>query len=232
MKWVVTGANRGIGLELVQQLLARGEHVDAGVRSPDDASGLAQLAKRPAGAATLRIHRVDVSDDASVREFAKAIDGRPVDVLVNNAGIIGKMQSLEELDFDDMVQTYRVNALGALAVTRALLPNLRKGEARKVAHISTGMASISDNTSGGAYGYRMSKAALNIASKSIAVNYRGERIISVVLNPGWVQTEMGGSGAPTPVSESVTGLLRVIDGLTLERSGLFLDYRQGDVIPW
>lgn len=232
MRYVVTGANRGIGLELVRQLLERGDTVEAGARDPSSARELASFAKRPhREGSKLRVHAVDVADDASVRAFARSIGDVPVDVLINNAGVLGKMQSLEELDLEDVVHTYRVNALGALAVTRALLPNLRKGGARKVVHISTGMASIADNTSGGAFGYRMSKAALNIASKSMAVNLRGERIISVVMNPGWVQTDMGGSGAPTTVHDSAAGILQVTDALSLEKSGQFLDYR-GGTLAW
>jgi NAD(P)-dependent dehydrogenase (short-subunit alcohol dehydrogenase family) len=231
MRFVVTGTSRGIGLELVRQLLARGDVVEAVVRDPERARELAQLGKTPSGAANLRIHRCDVTDDASVRALAAALDGRAVDVLVNNAGVLGKMSPLEELDLEDMVASYRTNALAPLAVTRALLPNMRRSDVRKVVHISTGMASIGENTSGGAYGYRMSKAALNIAAKSLAINLRGERFVSVVLNPGWVQTEMGGVGAPTPVKESVVGILSVIDRLTLEQSGSFLDYR-GGVLPW
>jgi NAD(P)-dependent dehydrogenase (short-subunit alcohol dehydrogenase family) len=231
MRYVVTGANRGIGLELTRQLLVRGDTVDAGVRDPAAASDLARLGKSPAGAANLRILACDVSRDASVRTLAAALGDRPVDVLVNNAGVLGKMQSLDDLDLEDMVHSFRVNALGALCVTRALLPNLRRSHVRKVINVSTKMASVSDNTSGGAFGYRMSKAALNIATKSMAVNLRGERIVAVVVNPGWVQTEMGGAGAPTPVQESVAGLLRLIDGLSLDQSGGFYDFK-GDSIPW
>ncbi|MEO7093419.1 MAG: SDR family oxidoreductase [Polyangiales bacterium] len=231
MRFVITGANRGIGLELTRQLVARGDAVEAGARSPEAASELMQLGKSPRGASLLRVHALDVASDRSARDFAQSIGDRAVDVLINNAGILGKMQSLEELDLDDVVNTFRVDALGALAVTRALLPSLRKGDTRKLVHISTGMASISDNTSGGAFGYRMAKAALNIASKSMAVNLRGERFISVVMNPGWVQTEMGGSGAPTPVRDSATGILSVIDKLTLDQSGNFLDFR-GGTLAW
>jgi NAD(P)-dependent dehydrogenase (short-subunit alcohol dehydrogenase family) len=229
MRFVVTGANRGIGLEFVRQLLDRGETVEAGARDPSAARELAALGKGPSS--KLRVHTLDVSDDASARAFAQSIGDVAVDVLVNNAGVLGKMQSLEELDFEDVVATFRVNALGALAVTRALLPQLRKGNTRKVVHVSTGMASIADNTSGGAYGYRMSKAALNIASKSLSVNLRGERIVSVVVNPGWVATDMGGHGAPTSPKDSVAGLLKLIDGLTLEKSGQFLDFR-GGTLAW
>ena len=231
MRFVITGANRGIGLELAKQLLARGDSVEAGVRAPDRATDLIQLGKSPRGASLLRVHALDVASDESARGFAQAIGDKPIDVLINNAGILGKMQSLEELDLEDIVNTFRVDALGAVAVTRALLPGLRKGDTRKLVHISTGMASISDNTSGGAFGYRMAKAALNIASKSMAVNLRGERFISVVMNPGWVQTEMGGSGAPTPVRDSAAGILRVIDKLTLDQSGSFLDFR-GGTLAW
>ena len=229
MKVVVTGANRGIGLEFVKQLLARGDTVVAGARAPGEARELQRLAGSPAS--RLTVGPLDIGDAASVRRFSASLGDRPVDVLINNAGVLGKMQSLEELDLDDVMATYRINAVGAVDVTRALLPLLRKSDVRKVLHVSTGMASISDNTSGGAFAYRMSKAALNIASKSISVNLRGERIISVVCNPGWVQTDMGGAGAKTPVSESVSGMLKVLDGLTLDQSGSFLDFR-GGTLGW
>jgi NAD(P)-dependent dehydrogenase (short-subunit alcohol dehydrogenase family) len=229
MRFVVTGANRGIGLEFVRQLLARGETVEAGVRDPSAARELTALGKAPSS--TLRVHALDVASEASARAFGRSIGDVAVDVLINNAGVLGKMQSLEELDFEDVMATFRVNAVGALAVTRALLPQLRKGGARKVLHVSTGMASIADNTSGGAFGYRMSKAALNIASKSMAVNLRGERIISAVMNPGWVATDMGGGGAPTSPHDSVAGMLKVIDALTLDKSGQFLDFR-GGTLSW
>ena len=152
-------------------------------------------------------------------------------MLVNNAGVLGKMQSLEELDLEDCLATFRVNALGAIAVTRALLPQLRKSKVRKVLHVSTGMASIADNSSGGAYGYRMSKAALNMASKCLAVGLRGDRIVSAVINPGWVQTDMGGSGAPTSVVDSAKGILQQIDALDVEHTGQFLDYK-GGTLDW
>jgi NAD(P)-dependent dehydrogenase (short-subunit alcohol dehydrogenase family) len=110
-------------------------------------------------------------------------------------------------------------------VTRALLPHLLRSEVRKVAHISSGMGSIGDNTSGGAYSYRMSKAALNMASRSMAVDLRDRRVISVVFNPGWVQTDMGGRSAPVPVDQSVHALVALIDGLVASDSGDFLDWR-------
>jgi NAD(P)-dependent dehydrogenase (short-subunit alcohol dehydrogenase family) len=141
------------------------------------------------------------------------------------------MEALEELDLDDVRRTFDVNALGAIRVTRALLPRLRQGRGRKIVHVSTKMASIADNTSGGAFGYRMSKVALNMASRTMALALRGERIVSVVVNPGWVQTDMGGPGAPTPVAESASGIVALIDRLKLDDSGEFWDYR-GDKLEW
>jgi NAD(P)-dependent dehydrogenase (short-subunit alcohol dehydrogenase family) len=223
MRFVITGANRGIGLELARQIAARGDFVEAGVREPEAAEELGALAAREA--ARVRVHTCDVASDTSVRAFAAAVGDVAVDVLINNAGVKGKRQPLAELDFEDAIRTIDTNALGAVRVTRALLPNLFRGEGKRVAHISSGLGSIADNTTGDAYAYRMSKAALNMASRSMAVDLRGEGIISVVLNPGWVKTDMGGPSAPTEVEESVRRMLGIIDGLTIEQSGSFIDYR-------
>ena len=153
MRIVITGANRGIGLEFCRQYLDRGETVDATARRPDEAKALHALAA--SAGARLRIHACDVQDDASVKAFAKALPAGGVDLLINNAGVMGKMSSLEELDLDDARNTFDVNALGPIRVTRALLPFLRQGQGAKVAHVTSKMGAISDNTSGGAYGYRM-----------------------------------------------------------------------------
>lgn len=228
MNTVVTGASRGIGLEFARQLLMRGDAVHAAVRSPRGAPGLQRL--RESHPDALHIHACDVSDDRSVRAFASSLGGEPVDVLINNAGVSGKYRSLEELDADDVLQTFRTNALGAVLVTRALLPMLRQSKIPKVIHITSRMGAIAE-ASGGAYAYRMSKAALNMAAKNMAEDLRADRIISVAVSPGWVQTDMGGRSAPTPVEDSVRGMLQVIDGLSLEQSGTFLDFR-GQRLPW
>ncbi len=226
MHVVVTGASRGIGLELVRQLLARGDHVEAAARAPDRADELRALAGH------LRVHRVDVTQDAQVEALASAIADTSIDLVINCAGVYGgKRQSLADFDFADAMRTYDVNALGALRVSRALLPHVRRGTAKKLAHVTSGMGSIADNGSGGYYAYRMAKTALNMMSKSLAVDLRRAGIASYVINPGWVQTDMGGSGAPTPVDESVRGMLRELDAATLELSGEFLDYKGGRY-PW
>ena len=227
MRVVVTGANRGIGLEFARQLIARGDEVFAGVREPERATELRGLGAR--------VHALDVTDGASVAAFARAVDGT-VDLLINNAGSNGgPTQSLrqmaEDLALPDVLRTFDINAAGALRVAVALLPHLRRGTAKQIVHITSGMGSIADNGSGGYYAYRMGKAALNMASKSLAVDLRGEGITSIVMNPGWVQTDMGGARAPTPVDVSVRSMLDVIGKLTLEQSGEFFNYNGGRY-PW
>jgi NAD(P)-dependent dehydrogenase (short-subunit alcohol dehydrogenase family) len=231
VRHVVTGANRGIGLELVRQLAARGDEVEACARNPADATELAALA-----GSKVRIHRLDVTDPASVRALAAALGDSAIDVVFNVAGVYGgPRQSLrqmaEDLELGDVTRTFDVNATGPLRVAVALLPHVRRGTAKKLVHVTSGMGSITDNTSGGYYAYRMSKAALNMMSRSLAVDLRPEGITSIVINPGWVQTAMGGASAPTPVDESVRGILRAVDGATIADSGEFLNWK-GNRYPW
>ncbi len=225
MRWVITGASRGLGLEFVKQLHARGEQVEAATHSVQPSDALATLISGSDG--RVRFHACDVACDPSVRALAESIGDVEVDVLVNNAGVMGKMQSFEDLDLDDVRATFEVNALGPIRVTRALLPHLMRSKTRRVVHVTSGMGSISENTMGGAYGYRMSKAALNMANKSLSIDFRARGLTCVVINPGWVQTDMGGHGAPTPVSESIRLMLEQIDRLTPESTGHFVDYQGG-----
>jgi NAD(P)-dependent dehydrogenase (short-subunit alcohol dehydrogenase family) len=219
MKAVITGASRGIGRELVRQLLERGAEVHACMRDP--ASG-------PPAQPKLHVHRLDVTDDAAVAALARELGDTAIDLVINNAGVYGgPQQSVRSVDFADAMRTFDTNALGALRVSLALLPHLRRGSAKKLVHVTSGMGSISDNSSGGFYAYRMSKAALNMMARGLAVDLRAEGIISFVINPGWVQTDMGGASAPTKVGDSVRGILRAIDGATLADSGEFLNWRGG-----
>jgi len=224
MRWLVTGTNRGIGLEFVRQLAARGDHVDAVARNPN-APALLEIVRAAGG--RVRVHACDVANDASVRALAGAIGSEPLDVLVNNAGVGGKWQSLQDLDLEEAKRVFDVNALGPIRVTRALLPNLLEGKTRKVVHITSGMGSIADNSSGGAYAYRMSKAALNMANKSLSVDFADKGLIAVVMNPGWVATDMGGKNAPLPVDESVKQMLQRIDEMAPAQNGAFLNYKGG-----
>ncbi|MFT7624791.1 MAG: NAD(P)-dependent dehydrogenase (short-subunit alcohol dehydrogenase family) [Myxococcota bacterium] len=171
---------------------------------------------------------VDVSDDASVAALAERLDGQSLDLLINNAGIL-EMTSLEGLDLDSCRRQFEVNSLGPLRVTHALLPNLQPDS--KVAIITSRMGSIADNTSGGAYGYRMSKAAVNAAGKSLALDLAPRQIAVTVLHPGWVRTEMTRNSGLMDAHESAAGLLARIDELTLETTGRFR-HMNGDPLPW
>jgi NAD(P)-dependent dehydrogenase (short-subunit alcohol dehydrogenase family) len=236
MRYVISGASRGIGLEFVRQLLARGETVVAGARVPSAANQLNALGKEAGN--RLRIHQLDVTDPNSIRAFSMAVNEEPIDVLINNAGLSGKWVAFQEIDYEDMAQVMQTNALGPMRLSAAMLPALLRSPTRKIVNLTTRMASMADNNTtgvygfaGGAYPYRMSKAALHAGMRTLAVDYRDHGLIAVVLSPGWVQTDMGSKMAPMRVEESVQGMLRVIDGLTLESNGGFFDF-QGRECPW
>lgn len=217
---VVTGANRGIGLALTSLLKQRGYEVVAACRSSSPAL---------AGLGVTVIDGVDVSEQRGVDKLAAALAGRDVDLLINNAGILIWESGLEQLDLEGVRRQFEVNALGPLRVTRALLGALRKGA--KVALITSRMGSIADNSSGGAYGYRMSKAALNMAGTSLAHDLKAVGVAVAILHPGMVKTEMiGGRGQIEP-EEAAKGLLARIDALTLANSGGFW-HQNGEVLPW
>ncbi len=236
MRYAISGASRGIGLEFVRQLLARGDTVEAGVRVPSEARLLAALSREAGN--RLRVHTLDVTVPSSVRSFAAAVNEAPIDVVINNAGISGKWSSLAELDYEDMSRVMETNAFGPLRVSSALMPAVLRGGTRKIVHLTTRMASLTENThagvygfAGGAYAYRMSKAALNIGMRTMSVDYGKQGLITAVISPGWVSTDMGGKMAPMRADESVQGMLRVIDQLSLKDSGHFLDF-QGRELPW
>ena len=215
---VITGANRGIGLELTRQLLERGVGVIAACRSSSpelDSSG-AEV-----------VSGVEATDDDSVKALAAAAGDRSIDLLVNNAGILTR-ESLEDLDFDRIRRQFEINSLGPLRVTKALLPNLSSGSL--VAIVTSLMGSMTDNGSGGRYGYRMSKAAINSAGVSLSHDLRDRGIGVLLLHPGMVATEMTGRSG-IPVEQSVSGLLARIDAFTLEQSGTF-QHADGRSLPW
>ncbi|MEQ8383991.1 MAG: SDR family oxidoreductase [Coleofasciculus sp. A1-SPW-01] len=216
--YLVTGANRGIGLEYCRQLIERGETAIAVCRKTSEA--LDSLG--------IRVETgIDITSDDSVAELASRLKNTPLDVLINNAGILRK-NTLPQLDFDAIRQQFEVNALGALRVTQALLPNL--GTGAKIAIMTSRMGSIEDNTSGNSYGYRMSKVAVSMAGKSLSIDLKPRQIAVAILHPGMVSTDMTGhNGIPT--QEAVQGLLARIDQLNLENSGTFW-HAKGEVLPW
>lgn len=215
---VITGANRGIGLELCRQMAARGDDVRAVCRRASDELRALDVA----------IHEgVDVTDDAALARLAQALGTERIDTLVNNAGILSR-QSLDDLDTAAIRAQFEVNALAPLRVTRALLPALHEGA--KVAIVTSRMGSIGDNTSGGHYGYRMSKAAANIAGASLACDLRERGIAVILLHPGMVATQMTG-GRGIPAEEAARGLIARIDELSLENTGAFR-HANGEALPW
>lgn len=218
--YLITGANRGIGYEYCRQLQARGDTVIAVCRTASEE--LQQLGVEVE-------EGIDITSEASVIDLQSRLGNRTIAVLIHNAGIL-KRVTLDDLDFNSIRQQFEVNALGALRVTKALLPHLKPGA--KIALMTSRMGSIGDNTSGSSYGYRMSKVALSMAGKSLSYDLKPRGIAVAILHPGLVQTRMTNftAGGITP-EESVKGLLARIDGLTLENSGTFW-HANGEVLPW
>ncbi|MCB1309965.1 MAG: SDR family oxidoreductase [Leptospiraceae bacterium] len=215
---LITGANRGIGLELTRQLQKRGDQVIGVCRQTS--SALAATGARV-------IEGIEVGSDDSVRGLSSALGDTRIDVLINNAGIL-RREGLDQLDFQSIREQFEINSLGPLRVTAALLAHLKQGS--KVIIITSRMGSIADNTSGGYYGYRMSKAAVNMAGVSLAHDLKGRGISVGILHPGMVATEMTGKNG-IPPEESAQGLIARIDALNEARSGHFY-HQNGEELPW
>ncbi len=223
--WVITGANRGLGLEFVKQLLDQGHTVVAGVRTPGNMDFLHR---------NLTVLTLDVASTDSVQSFANEIKSitDSIDVLVNNAGIMdGRWQSLSEVDPELSLEVLNVNTIGPLRVAQALWPLLREASQAKVANISSLMGSIDDCMSGRSYAYRTSKSGLNMISKILSVEGKNDNISVTSYHPGWAMTDMGGKRAPVPVTQSVEGLIGLISKQNQNRSGRFFEYT-GVELPW
>lgn len=220
--YCITGANRGIGLELTRQLAKRGDKIIATARELDKASELRALAD--AHRDQINLFTLDATRDDSVKDFAKDVGTRSIDVLVNNAGTIGtKPQTTREMNFDGFLTTLNTNTLGPLRVIQALLPNLKLSPAPKIITISSMMGSMA-SASSDTLGYRVSKAGVNKVMQAVHTDFKPRGIAVLTLHPGWVRTEMGGAGADISVDESARGIVARIDELTLKNSGRFLDY--------
>ncbi len=217
---VVTGANRGIGLALTRLLVERGHVVVAACRKPT--AGLVESGAEVA-------QGVDVTSPDGIAALVSAVGKRQVDLLINNAGILVWGDQLDSLDIAGIRRQFEVNSLAPLLVTAALRSNFREGS--KVALITSRMGSIEDNGSGGAYGYRMSKAALNMVGKSLAVDLRSAGVAVAVLHPGMVKTDMVGDYGQVEPEDAARGLLTRVDELTLETSGGFW-HANGQPLPW
>ncbi len=222
----ITGANRGLGLELVRQLINEGYLIYAGCRKPKEATALNQLLPSE------RIILLDVNNPTSIDEAGSYLSANinKLDLLINNAGV-GESDdsSLSTVNATAMANTFNTNVIGPLLVVKVLSGILKAGS--KIINISSLMGSVADNTSGGYYSYRTSKAGLNMVSRNLSIELRSRDIAVINMHPGWVRTDMGGTNAPLSVDESIAGLLEVIFNCGLEESGKFLNWK-GDELDW
>lgn len=231
MNVLITGANRGLGLEFARQYSSAGWRVFACCRSPEQASQLQYLVAHTKG--SVSIHALDVADFGQIKQLAAELATLPVDLLINNAGVYPDAHhaGLGQTSDEGWIEGFRVNSIAPLKMTEALVPHLAQSRKKLVINISSKMGSMGDNSSGGSYLYRASKAALNAISKSLSVDLAPQGINVVVLHPGWVVTDMGGPNALISSTQSVSGMRQVIEGLGLQDSGRFIAY-DGKSVPW
>lgn len=219
---LITGASRGIGLALVKEFMSRGHAVIAAARDPAAATGL-----KATGA---ELHALDVEDAASVSALAGDLKGRPVDFLINNAGL-GDRADMPRLDYDRFEELLRVNTIAPIRVLDALTPNLAAGKGRIAAALSSQLGSIENTDMSFGLAYRVSKAGLNMGLRTAAHTLSAQGITLLALHPGWVKTDMGGDAALVEPAESAAGLFKVITGAGPSAELRFLDY-QGKTLPW
>jgi NAD(P)-dependent dehydrogenase (short-subunit alcohol dehydrogenase family) len=220
---LITGGNRGLGFEFAKQYAADGWRVYAACRDPGNASDLRRLAETKEG--LVEILALDVTDLASVRAAAAKLEGRAVDLLLNSAGIGGPpRQTVGTIDYGAWAKVLDVNTLGPARMTEAFADNVARSNRKLIVTITSGMGSIADNTSGGSIAYRSSKAAVNMVMRSLAIDLAPRGISCVLVNPGWVRTDMGGANATLAPAESVAALRRLIESLGPPQSGKFFHY--------
>jgi NAD(P)-dependent dehydrogenase (short-subunit alcohol dehydrogenase family) len=224
---LITGANRGIGLEFTQQYAQDGWNVLACCRDPQHAGTLQALAK---SYANIRILLLDVADFAQIDALALQLKNDKIDVLINNAGVYPE-SSLADADTEDWLEAFKINSIAPLKMVTAFTTHVANSELKKIATLSSKMGGMSDNTSGGSYIYRSTKTAVNMVMKSLSIDVKPAGIAVVTLHPGWVLTDMGGSNALINTKTSVTGLRQVIENLNLSNTGKFIAY-DGKEIAW
>ncbi|MGZ8242107.1 SDR family oxidoreductase [Methylomagnum sp.] len=227
---LITGANRGLGLEFSRQYAEAGWKVLACCRDPDGAAELRELAARhPA----VSLHRLDLGRFEDIDALARELAAESIDVLLNNAGVYGdpSHNRFGALDYGLWSEVLRIDAQAPVKLAEAFLPQVARSSRKLIVSITSLMGSIADNTSGGSILYRSAKAALNAAMKSLSVDLRERGVGVLLLHPGWVKTDMGGRNAPTSPAESITGMRQVIEDYGSADSGRFLNFR-GEELPW
>jgi len=227
---LITGANRGLGLEFCRQYAADGWNVIACCRQPAMSPDLDALARQYA---TVRVEALDVSDFSQIDTLSRKLSECCIDVLINNAGVYGDSQGygFGQIDYQTWIDTLVLNTQAPVKMTEAFLNQIKCSDKKLIVNISSLMGSIADNDSGGSILYRSSKAALNAAMKSLAIDLKNDSIGVLTLHPGWVKTDMGGPNALIDAHESISGMRKLIDNFSLEQSGSFVKF-DGTALPW
>jgi len=228
---LITGANRGIGLELAKQYAVDGWRVFACCRHPEKAEALNKLSNQYP--AQIKVYSLDVAEHKQIEQLAQSLSNEAFDLLINNAGIYPSSDAsgFGRTNYSDWMTAFSINTMAPLKMAEAFVNNVARGQQKLIVTITSQMGSIEDNSSGGNYLYRTSKAAANMVVKSLALDLQGQGITAVALNPGWVKTDMGGPNAMISVEQSVTGIRQVISRLKISDSGKFFG-NDGHLIPW
>ena len=226
---LVTGANRGLGNEFVEQYLNEGNDVIATYRNENSSMDLIEMGDERSN---LKLLQLDVSSNKSLNSFAENLDDSPIDIFINNAGVYGpRNSSFGNVDEENWIPAIKINAIAPILLTQLIIKNIRSGADKKLIYITSKMGSIDDNKGGGAYVYRSSKTALNAVVKSLSVDLENEGIVVALIHPGWVKTDMGGPNALIERDTSVRGMTEVISNLDITSTGNFYNY-DGSIIPW
>ncbi|HEY6094715.1 MAG TPA: SDR family oxidoreductase [Gallionellaceae bacterium] len=228
---LITGANRGIGLGFCNQYAAAGWRVLACCRDPGKADALNRLAARHPE--QVKLHALDVTSHAQIEQLARALTDETIDLLINDAGIYpaADKHGFGHTDYAEWMTAFNINTMAPLKMVEAFINQIARSKLKLIVTITSQMGSIDDNSSGGSYLYRSSKAAANMVVKTLAVDLKEKGITSVAFNPGWVKTDMGGPNAMIPVEQSVADMRKIINDLTLADTGKFIG-NDGLVIPW
>lgn len=228
---LITGTNRGIGLEFVRQYAIEGWRIFACCRNPLVAEALNHLAARYPDQIT--IHALDVANHAQIEQLSQVLSNQTIDLLINNAGVYPPQQgdAFGKTDYAAWVDTFEINTMAPLKMAEAFIQQISRSQLKTIITITSKMGSIADNRGGGSYIYRSSKSAVNIVMKSLSIDLDSQQITAVLLHPGWVRTDMGGPNGLISTEQSVTGMRRVISGLKFEDSGKFYAF-DGQIVPW
>ncbi len=227
---LITGANRGLGLEFCRQYAEQDWHVIACSRNPDDAFDLNNLASRHSN---IQLEQLDISEFVQIDALSGKLATQSIDVLINNAGIYAdnKSNGFGHLDYQAWIKSLMVNTEAPLKMAEAFLPQIKKSDKKLIVNISSLMGSIADNDSGGSIFYRSSKAALNAAMKSLSIALKDQSVGVLIFHPGWVKTDMGGPNGLINADQSITGMRALIENFSLDQSGSFVKY-DGTPMPW